>query len=170
MHRQVAEAVGSRREGATGAAGQPEQRPRRQVDRPEFGGQLPRSGQDVDEHVEVGAGVGVDGALGRERDDVRVQVALGDLELEEMTRTTERNDPDLAHLLDGTEGNVHPPVRRTGTRLRWWVVAAVMLSAVLYAIVILLLPDPLEIAVVVVVQLLVVPVGCLLWARRHGEL
>ena len=90
--------------------------------------------------------------------------------LAELARSTYRDDPDLAHLLSGTEGNVHPPIRHTGTRLRWWVVAVVMLLAVLYAAVIALLPGPLEIVTVLIVQLGLVPAGCLLWARRHGEL
>ena len=90
--------------------------------------------------------------------------------LAELSRTTYRDDPDLVHLLSGTEGNIHPPVHRTGTPLRWWVVVVVMLAAMLYATVIVLLPDPAELAVVLIVQLGLIPAACLLWARRHGEL
>lgn len=90
--------------------------------------------------------------------------------LDEIARTIERDDPDLPGRLDGTEGIVHPPVRQTGTRLSWPIVAAVTLLALIYAAVILALPDSLVIPVVVGVQLVLIPAGCLLWARRHGEL
>lgn len=90
--------------------------------------------------------------------------------LDQISRAIERDDPGLLRRLEGTEGIVHPPVRRTGTRLSWRIVAAVMLLAMLYAAVILALPDGLTIAVVIGVQLVLVPAGCLFWARRHGEL
>lgn len=90
--------------------------------------------------------------------------------LEEITRATERDDPELMRLLDGTEGIVHPPVRSTGTRLSWRVVLTVMTLATLYATVIGLLPDHLVLPVVVGMQLVLIPVCCLLWARRRGEL
>ena len=90
--------------------------------------------------------------------------------LDEIARTIRRDDPDLHRLLDGTEGIVHPPARCTGTRVPWRVVVAVMLLAVLYAAVLVLLPTSLAVAVVIGVQLVLVPIGCLLWARRNGEL
>lgn len=96
--------------------------------------------------------------------------------LDQISRAIERDDPELLRRLEGTEGTegtegiVHPPVRRTGTRLSWRAVAAVMLLEMLYAAVIVTLPDGLAIAVVIGVQLVLVPAGCLLWARRHGEL
>ena len=90
--------------------------------------------------------------------------------LEQISRAIERDDPGLLRRLEGTEGIVHPPVRRTGTRLSWRVVLLVMLLAMLYAAVIVALPDGLALAVVIGVQLVLVPAGCLLWARRHDEL
>ncbi|SFO57040.1 Protein of unknown function [Pseudonocardia ammonioxydans] len=90
--------------------------------------------------------------------------------LDEIARVTRRDDPDLHRLMDGTEGIVHPPARCTGTRVPWRVVLAVMLLAVLYAAVLVLLPTNLAVAVVIGVQLVLVPIGCLLWGRRHGEL
>lgn len=90
--------------------------------------------------------------------------------LEEIARATRRQDPDLAYRLDGTEGNLHPPVRRTGTPLRWRVVVAVMLLAGLYGAVVFGLPPMVALTVVLGVQLVLVPVACVLWARRRGEL
>lgn len=90
--------------------------------------------------------------------------------LEEIERATLRRDPGLAHRLDGTEGHQHPPVRRTGTPLRWRVVVAVMALAGLYGAVVVGLPPPLALTVVLGVQLVLVPAGCVLWARRRGEL
>lgn len=90
--------------------------------------------------------------------------------LDEIARAIEHDDPGLRGRLEGTEGIVHPPVRESGARLSWRVVVAVLLLALLYAMVILTLPDGLALAVVIGVQLVAVPVGCLVWARRHGEL
>jgi hypothetical protein len=90
--------------------------------------------------------------------------------LAEITSTTQRDDPGLAHRLAGVEGNEHPPVRRTGTPLRWWVVGAVMAGAVVFGLVVLALPAAVAPGVVLGLLLVVVPVGCLVWARRHGEL
>ncbi|ALE75198.1 hypothetical protein AD006_03125 [Pseudonocardia sp. EC080610-09] len=90
--------------------------------------------------------------------------------LAEITSTTQRDDPGLAHRLAGVEGNEHPPVHRTGTPLRWWVVGAVMAVAVVFGLVVLALPAAVAPGVVLGVLLVVVPVGCLVWARRHGEL
>lgn len=90
--------------------------------------------------------------------------------LDDISRATRRDDPDLAYRLDGTEGNRHPPVRSTGTPLRWRVVLVVMLVAGLYGAVVVGLPPMTALAVVLGVQLVVVPLGCLVWARRRGEL
>lgn len=90
--------------------------------------------------------------------------------LEEISRHTRREAPDLALRLDGTEGNRHPPVHSTGTPLRWRVVVAVMLLAGLYGVVVAGLPAPVALGVVLGVQLVLVPAACVLWARRRGEL
>lgn len=90
--------------------------------------------------------------------------------LEEISAATLRDDPDLVHRLHGVEGRLHPPVAQTGTPLAWPLVLGVMTVAVLYALVIVALPPVLALAVVLGVQLVLVPAGCLIWARRRGEL
>lgn len=90
--------------------------------------------------------------------------------LAEISSATLREDPGLVRRLHGVEGQVHPPVARTGTPLAWPLVLAVMGVAVLYALVIVALPPVLALAVVLGVQLVLVPAGCLFWARRRGEL
>jgi hypothetical protein len=90
--------------------------------------------------------------------------------LEEISSATRRDDPGLAHRLAGIEGNVHPPVRSTGTPLRWWVVGVVMAVAVVFGLVVLALPPAVAPGVVLGVLFVVVPGGCIAWARRRGEL
>lgn len=90
--------------------------------------------------------------------------------LAEISSATLRDDPGLAHRLDGVEGNRHPPVHRTGTPLRWPVVGAVMAVAVLFALLVVTLPPPAAPVVVLGVLLVGVPTGCIVWARRRGEL
>lgn len=90
--------------------------------------------------------------------------------LAEISDATRRDDPDLAMRLDGTEGNRHPPVRNTGTPLRWRVVLTVMLLAALYGAVVAVLPPMTALTVVLGVQCVLIPVACVLWASRRGEL
>ncbi|GAA1393500.1 hypothetical protein GCM10009613_40040 [Pseudonocardia kongjuensis] len=90
--------------------------------------------------------------------------------LDEISAATLRDDPGLVHRLHGVEGNTHPPAAQTGTPLAWPLVLGVMTVAVLYALVIVALPPVLALAVVLGVQLVLVPAGCLYWARRRGEL
>ncbi|BBF99423.1 MULTISPECIES: hypothetical protein [Pseudonocardia] len=90
--------------------------------------------------------------------------------LAEISAATLRDDPGLVHRLDGVEGRLHPPVAQTGTPLAWPLVLGVMTVAVLYALVIVMLPPVLALSVVLGVQLVLVPAGCLIWARRRGEL
>ncbi|ANY06312.1 DUF3040 domain-containing protein [Pseudonocardia sp. HH130630-07] len=90
--------------------------------------------------------------------------------LAQIAAATQRDDPGLAHRLSGTEGIEHPPVRRTGTPLRWWVVGAVMTVAVLFALVVTWLPPVVAPAVVFGVLLIGIPAACVVWARRRNEL
>ncbi|MBC3189819.1 DUF3040 domain-containing protein [Pseudonocardia sp. C8] len=90
--------------------------------------------------------------------------------LAEISSATRRDDPALAHWLSGLEGEPHPPVRRTGTALSLPLVCVVMAAAALLALLIVSLPTGLAVAVVICVLLFGVPVGCIVWARRRGEL
>lgn len=90
--------------------------------------------------------------------------------LSEISSATLRDDPGLAHRLAGVEGIRHPPVHRTGTPLRVSVVAAVMVVAVVFALLIVALPAGVAAALVFMVLLVGVPGGCIVWARRRGEL
>ena len=90
--------------------------------------------------------------------------------LAEISAATQRDDPGLAYRLDGVEGYRHPPVRRTGTPLRWPVVGAVMAAAVLFGLLVLVLPPAVAPVVVIGVLLVGVPAGCIVWARHRGEL
>lgn len=89
--------------------------------------------------------------------------------LAEISSAVQREDPGLAHRLEGIEGITHPPVRRTGTPLRLSVVGVVMAAAVLFGLLVALLPPQVAPALVLGVLLVGVPGGCLLWARRRGE-
>lgn len=89
--------------------------------------------------------------------------------LAEISSATRREDPGLAHRLEGVEGIAHPPVRRTGTPLPLSVVGAVMAVAVLFALLVASLPPQVAPALVFGVLLVGVPGCCLVWARRRGE-
>lgn len=90
--------------------------------------------------------------------------------LAEISAATHREDPGLAHRLAGIEGIEHPPVRRTGTPLRWPLVGAVMALAGLFGLVVMMLPPAVAPLVVLGVMLIGVPAACILWARHRGEL
>ena len=78
---EVAQTVGSGGELPPGATGQPHQRPGPQVDGVPLGREVATAGQDVDQDVEVGACVCVDGAARSEGDEVGVEIAFAGLEL-----------------------------------------------------------------------------------------
>lgn len=90
--------------------------------------------------------------------------------LQMIEQNVRRSDPDFPQRLGSRPGVWHPPVRQSGMALRWPLVVAVMLAALVYAGILYLLPDGLTILTVVLTQLVLVPAACLFWAARHGQL
>lgn len=80
------------------------------------------------------------------------------------------SDPEFPQRLGSRPGQWHPPIRQTGGRVRPRVVAAVMLATIAYVGVLIWLPDAWTVVAIVVIQVVLVPAGCLVWAARHGQL
>ena len=77
----------------------------------------------------------------------------------------------MGQRLGGCPGVFHPPVRQTGTPLSPRLVVGVLGTAAVFAVLLyLVVPQDLIIPVVLVTLFGLLPAGCLIWARRSGEL
>jgi hypothetical protein len=91
--------------------------------------------------------------------------------LQGIERDLRDEDPEMGRRLGGCPGVFHPPVRQTGTPLSAGLVLGVLGAAAVFAVLLyLLLPQELIIPVVLVTLFGLLPAGCLIWARRSGEL
>lgn len=79
------------------------------------------------------------------------------------------SDPEFPVRLGSQPGLRHPALRHVGRRPRAWEVAAVVVLASLYVLVLLHVPEHLVLVTVVVAQVVVVPACCVLWAVRRGR-
>ena len=80
------------------------------------------------------------------------------------------SDPEFPERLGSQPGLRHPPLRHVGRRPRGREVVAVSLIASVYVLVLLLVPDHLVATTVVLTQVVLIPVCCLIWAARRGQL
>lgn len=91
--------------------------------------------------------------------------------LQGIERDLRDDDPEMGRRLGGCPGVFHPPVRQTGTPLSARLVLGVLGAAAVFAVLLyLVLPQELIIPVVLVTLFGLLPAGCLIWARRSGEL
>lgn len=90
--------------------------------------------------------------------------------LQELEKRVRLDDPDFPVRIGSRPGHDHPPAREAGHRLRCREVASVLVGTGLYASILSVLPEHLILVAVIVVQLVVVPAACVIWARRHGQL
>jgi hypothetical protein len=111
---EVAQAVRPGRELTAGPARQPGQRAGGQVQDASLGGELPAAGHDVDQDIQIRAGVRVNRARGREGDDVGVQIAVAGLQFPDRSRPA---CPGPVRLGDPAEvGGVQQDPGQRGTR------------------------------------------------------
>ncbi len=91
--------------------------------------------------------------------------------LQGIERDLRDEDPEFPQRLLSQPGVWHPPVRQTGTPLSVRLVIVVLGGALVFAgLIYLVLPEQLIVPVVLVTLLGLLPAGCLIWARRSGEL
>ncbi|MET0191011.1 DUF3040 family protein [Pseudonocardia sediminis] len=79
------------------------------------------------------------------------------------------SDPEFPQRLGSAPGLRHPALRGIGRRPRGSEIAAVVLLASLYIVVLLHVPEHLVLVTVVVTQVVIVPACCVLWAVRRGR-
>lgn len=91
--------------------------------------------------------------------------------LQGIERDLRDDDPEFPQRLGDRPGVFHPPVRQTGTPLSVRLVVGVLGTAAAFACLLyLVLPQDLIIPVVLVTLFGLLPAGCLIWARRSGDL
>lgn len=91
--------------------------------------------------------------------------------LQGIERDLRDDDPEMGRRLGGCPGVFHPPVHQTGTPLSARLVLGVLGAATVFAVSLyLVLPQEAIIPVVLVTLSGLLPAGCLIWARRSGEL
>lgn len=91
--------------------------------------------------------------------------------LQRIERDLRDDDPEMGGRLGGCPGVFHPPVRQTGTPLSARLVLGVLATAAVFAVLLhLALPAGAVVPVVLVTLSGLLPAGCLIWARRSGEL
>ncbi|MDN5914434.1 MAG: DUF3040 domain-containing protein [Pseudonocardia sp.] len=79
------------------------------------------------------------------------------------------SDPEFPQRLGSAPGLRHPALRHVSRRPRAWEVAAVVVVASLYILVLLHVPEHLVVLTVIVTQVVLVPGCCLLWGARRGR-
>lgn len=91
--------------------------------------------------------------------------------LQGIERDLRDDDPEMGRRLGGSPGVFHPPVRQTGTPLSARLVLGVLGTASVFSVLLyLVLPQEMIIPVVLVMLFGLLPAGCLIWARRSGDL
>lgn len=91
--------------------------------------------------------------------------------LQGIERELRDDDPELGQRLGGRPGVFHPPIHQTGTPLSARLVLGVLGAASAFAVLLyLVLPQEAIVPVVLVTLFGLLPAGCLIWARRSGEL